>query len=76
MIKEKYQLYHGDCLDGFKTLQDESVDLILTDVPYGGDYKNDFYDDSKDYVFSQKGNCTDSFRNSCSYFLFLCLTRF
>ena len=52
MIEEKYQLYHGDCLDGFKTLQDESVDLILTDVPYGVDYKNDFYDDSKDYVFS------------------------
>ena len=52
MIEEKYQLYHGDCLDGFKTLKNESVDLILTDVPYGVGYKNDFYDDSKDYVFS------------------------
>lgn len=52
MIEENYQLYHGDCLEGFKQLADESVDLILTDVPYGVDYKNDFYDDSKDYVFS------------------------
>ena len=29
------QLFHGDCLKVMKTLPDESVDLILTDPPYG-----------------------------------------
>jgi site-specific DNA-methyltransferase (adenine-specific) len=28
-------LYHGDCLDIFPTLADKSVDLVLTDPPYG-----------------------------------------
>ena len=49
---DDFKLFHCDCLEGFKQLADESVDLVLTDVPYGVDYKNDFYDDSKDYVFS------------------------
>lgn len=31
----EYQLYLGDCLDILPTLEDESVDAILTDVPYG-----------------------------------------
>mgnify|MGYP003676736445 FL=1 len=29
------QLFHGDCLEVMKTLPDQSVDLILTDPPYG-----------------------------------------
>jgi DNA modification methylase len=29
------KLYHGDCFDIFKNIQDKSVDLILTDPPYG-----------------------------------------
>jgi len=28
-------LYHGDCLDIMPTLPDQSIDLILTDPPYG-----------------------------------------
>ena len=28
-------LYHGDCLDLLPTIQDESIDLILCDLPYG-----------------------------------------
>lgn len=51
-MTENYQLHHSDCLDVFKTLKDESIDLILTDVPYGVNFKNDIYDDSKEYVFS------------------------
>ena len=46
------KLYHDDCLKIFESFKDESVDLILTDVPYGVNFKNDFYDDSKEYVFS------------------------
>lgn len=29
------QLMHGDCLELMKTIPDKSVDLVLTDVPYG-----------------------------------------
>jgi len=31
----KYNLYHGNCLDILKTLQDNSIDSIVTDPPYG-----------------------------------------
>jgi site-specific DNA-methyltransferase (adenine-specific) len=31
----KYQLHHGDCLEVFKTMADNSVDSIVTDPPYG-----------------------------------------
>lgn len=29
------QLWHGDCLELMKTIPDDSVDMILTDPPYG-----------------------------------------
>lgn len=31
----EYKLYQGDCLEVMKNIPDESVDLILTDPPYG-----------------------------------------
>lgn len=31
----KIQLHNGDCLEFMKTLEDNSIDLILTDPPYG-----------------------------------------
>jgi len=30
-----YKLYHGDCLEVMKELEEHSVDLILADLPYG-----------------------------------------
>ena len=32
---EKNIIYHGDCIEGMKILQDNSVDMVLTDPPYG-----------------------------------------
>ena len=29
------QLYQGDCLEVMKNIPDKSVDLVLTDPPYG-----------------------------------------
>ena len=43
-------LYQGDCLEVMKTLDDNSIDAIITDPPYGVNFKNDFYDDSIDSV--------------------------
>lgn len=30
-----YTLYNGDCLVEMKKIKDQSVDLILCDLPYG-----------------------------------------
>ena len=35
MENNKIQLYNMDCLEFMKTLEDNSIDLILTDPPYG-----------------------------------------
>lgn len=35
-----YQFWKGDCLELMKNVPDESVDLILTDPPYGIDYQS------------------------------------
>lgn len=35
IITENYQLYLGDCLEVMEEFPDDSVDMILTDLPYG-----------------------------------------
>lgn len=34
------ELYHGDCLEVLKNLPDNSVDMVLTDPPYGIDFQS------------------------------------
>ena len=34
-VKNGYFLFEGDCLDKMKIIGNKSVDLILTDLPYG-----------------------------------------
>ena len=40
-MDEQYKLYHGDCLDLIKNIENDSIDLILTSPPYDNirDYK-------------------------------------
>lgn len=33
--KTKIVLHHGDCLEVMKSIPDKSIDLVLTDIPYG-----------------------------------------
>lgn len=33
----KYELFNADCLEQMKNIKDESIDLIITDPPYGID---------------------------------------
>jgi len=42
------QIIHGDCLEVMKNMQDKSIDLILTDPPYGIGLKYDQYDDTEE----------------------------
>lgn len=43
-------VFNADCLPIMWQVQTESVDLILTDPPYGVNFKNDFYNDREDAV--------------------------
>lgn len=38
MLKAKFELWQGDCLELMKNIPDGSVDLVLTDPPYLCDY--------------------------------------
>lgn len=44
-------LINGDCYEAMKLFADKSVSCVITDVPYGVDFKNDFYDDTEETVF-------------------------
>ena len=37
---ETIELYKGDCLEILKQIPDGSVDMVLTDPPYGIDYQS------------------------------------
>ena len=39
------KVIQGDCLEVMKQMPDKSVDLVLTDPPYGVNYEYDIYDD-------------------------------
>ena len=34
VIIDKYELYHGDCLEVMQSLPDNSIDMVLCDLPY------------------------------------------
>lgn len=46
----KAKIHLGDMLPYVKGMADESIDMLMTDVPYGVDFRNDIFDDSKDTV--------------------------
>ena len=50
------KLYQGDCSFFIKSFNDNSIDLIITDPPYGVNFKNNFYDDSFDNIISNMPN--------------------
>jgi len=58
-------LRNSDCMNediGIPSIPDESIDLIVTDVPFGVEFQNNkFFDDSKEYVFSQADKWLEQF---------------
>ena len=44
-------VYNMDCLEGMKKLSDNSIDLIITDPPYGVEFSKGF-NDNKEVVSS------------------------
>lgn len=49
----KNKIFQGDCLQAFKLLQDESVDLVIADPPYfgvKGSFDFDMFKDVQEYI--------------------------
>lgn len=34
---EKNKIYHGDCLEVMKDIDDDSIDCVITDPPYSSE---------------------------------------
>ncbi len=46
----KEQVILGDCLEVMKSMHDKSVDLVLTDPPYGMDYQSSWRTDKYEKI--------------------------
>lgn len=70
-----YFLHNDDCYNVLKDRADSSVDCILTDVPYGVNFKNDIYDDSHDFIASQMPKWFDEWhrilKDDCYLYMFV-----
>lgn len=51
-MMELNKIYCGDCLELMKELPDKSIDLVLTDPPYGINLKYESYIDTEDNWYS------------------------
>lgn len=43
------EIYNMDCLEGMKLIDDKSVDLIVTDPPYGINYQSQWKKNKEDW---------------------------
>lgn len=39
-INKNIEILQGDCIDLMKDIKDESIDIVITDIPYGIDYSD------------------------------------
>jgi len=53
----EYKLYQGDCLEILPTIPDESIDLIITDPPYGIDKEGVLNDHSLEVYYNSLKDC-------------------
>jgi DNA modification methylase len=68
-IMELNKLYHGDCLDVMKGIDDNSIDLICTDPPYQLSSVNDFSVHSKGKHFFERTEKDKQRRKEISGFM-------
>ena len=67
-----FTLHKGDCLPVLKSMPDKSVDLILTDFPYGVevDYQN--YNDTRENLIKLIADCMPEFLRVAKRTVFTC----
>lgn len=62
------KLYNGDCLEVMKNIEDESIDLIVTDPPYGINYQT-FRTKSQKIINDDNLLWVEKFTQECSRIL-------
>jgi len=68
----EYKIIHSDCLDAMREMEDNSIDFIVTDPPYGLHFMGKTWDkfnklaykEQKETEFKKNGNCGNVIRNS------------
>lgn len=40
IITDRYSLFNGDCIEVMQSLEGNSIDIVITDIPYGIDYSD------------------------------------
>lgn len=65
---ELNKIYNMDCIEGMKLIKDESIDLVLTDPPYGIDYYSNW---SKDKKYREKVKTVNGIANDKNNIEFL-----
>ena len=53
LTEEGVLLMQGDCLELLKDIPDGSVDMVLTDPPYGIDYQSQWKKNKSEFAFSK-----------------------
>jgi len=80
-LLEINKIHNMDCIDGMKLIEDESIDLVVTDPPYGIEYQNNYtlrkhnkiYGDNKIDYLSMGKECYRVLKNNSHAYFF---TRF
>ena len=77
---KKFELWHGDCLELMKNIPDGSVDLVLTDPPYGMAFKSNYRkekyneiknDKSLEWLEKYVGECFRILKDNTAAYFFL-----
>lgn len=53
----KYELHLGDCLEVMKSIPDGSVDMILTDPPYGISFQSNYRQQKYERITNDNSLC-------------------
>lgn len=53
-------IFHGNCIDFIKTIEDKSIDCLITDPPYGVDIQFGAYDNQLSRKIENDGNIDDA----------------
>ena len=78
---EKVRLWHGDCLELMKNIPDGSVDLVLTDPPYGMSFRSNHRKEKYNEIQNDKSlewleryisECYRVIKNNSAIYCFCC----
>lgn len=62
---ENYKLYNGDCVEIMKNIPDKSIDIVITDIPYGIDFSE--WDVLHSNTNSALGGSSEHQKNNTSF---------